>query len=403
MTAARHRRIAAVSAVGALTGAAGAQCEPEWLPAPPNSALSGPVWSLAVWDGDLVAAGAFTSAGGVPASHMGRWDGAAWNALGAGLGGLEPFVSDMVPLDGDLFVGGSFDTAGGQSLPHIARWDGSGWSGVGAGLPTPVIGLAVVQGDIVALLPLGWNMSEVRRWNGVSWSPLQENVFCFAEDITEYLGAPVVGGSINGFAGYTPTVERWDGALWNPMGTLPWTFGGGDTISVLLASNGGFFAGGRYAGPAVYEWAGTQWTPLEGGLPAWQGVVSLRSFRGGLIAGGWVPSLGQDGIRQWTGSTWMPLGDGVNGSVSSMVVWDGVLVAGGTFTTAGGLPSPYWARWGCACYADCNNSGGLSIADFGCFQSQFAAGHAYADCNNSGGLSIADFGCFQSRFAAGCP
>ncbi len=55
------------------------------------------------------------------------------------------------------------------------------------------------------------------------------------------------------------------------------------------------------------------------------------------------------------------------------------------------------------CYADCNTSGTLTIADFGCFQSAFAAGETYADCNNSGTLTIADFGCFQSAFAAGCP
>ncbi len=55
------------------------------------------------------------------------------------------------------------------------------------------------------------------------------------------------------------------------------------------------------------------------------------------------------------------------------------------------------------CYPDCNGSGTLTIADFGCFQAAFAAGNMYADCNNSGTLTIADFGCFQAAFAAGCP
>ena len=55
------------------------------------------------------------------------------------------------------------------------------------------------------------------------------------------------------------------------------------------------------------------------------------------------------------------------------------------------------------CYPDCNNSGNLTIADFGCFQAAFASGNPYADCNNSGNLTIADFGCFQASFAAGCP
>ncbi len=55
------------------------------------------------------------------------------------------------------------------------------------------------------------------------------------------------------------------------------------------------------------------------------------------------------------------------------------------------------------CYPDCNGAGGLTIADFGCFQTKFVAGDPYADCNGVGGLTIADFGCFQTKFVAGCP
>jgi hypothetical protein len=56
-----------------------------------------------------------------------------------------------------------------------------------------------------------------------------------------------------------------------------------------------------------------------------------------------------------------------------------------------------------SCYPDCNASGNLTVADFGCFQTKFVAGDPYADCNASGTLTVADFGCFQTRFVAGCP
>ncbi|MFM9996612.1 MAG: hypothetical protein ACKVU4_12530 [Phycisphaerales bacterium] len=55
------------------------------------------------------------------------------------------------------------------------------------------------------------------------------------------------------------------------------------------------------------------------------------------------------------------------------------------------------------CYADCNLSGTLTLADFGCFQGKYVLGDLYADCNASGGLSLADFGCFQSKYVLGCP
>ncbi len=57
----------------------------------------------------------------------------------------------------------------------------------------------------------------------------------------------------------------------------------------------------------------------------------------------------------------------------------------------------------CECYADCNGDGQRTIADFGCFQTEFVAGDPYADCTGTGGLTIADFGCFQTQFVAGCP
>ena len=58
---------------------------------------------------------------------------------------------------------------------------------------------------------------------------------------------------------------------------------------------------------------------------------------------------------------------------------------------------------GSSCYPDCNADGVLTVSDFGCFQTRFAAGNAYADCNGDSLLTVADFGCFQTMFVLGCP
>ncbi|MFM9995994.1 MAG: M12 family metallo-peptidase [Phycisphaerales bacterium] len=55
------------------------------------------------------------------------------------------------------------------------------------------------------------------------------------------------------------------------------------------------------------------------------------------------------------------------------------------------------------CYPDCNGSGTLTVADFGCFQGKYVLGDLYADCNTSGTLTVADFGCFQGKYVLGCP
>ncbi len=55
------------------------------------------------------------------------------------------------------------------------------------------------------------------------------------------------------------------------------------------------------------------------------------------------------------------------------------------------------------CYPDCDHSGTLTVADFGCFQTKFVVQEGYADCNENGEFTVADFGCFQTKFVAGCP
>jgi hypothetical protein len=61
-----------------------------------------------------------------------------------------------------------------------------------------------------------------------------------------------------------------------------------------------------------------------------------------------------------------------------------------------------------ACYANCDGSTTapiLTVNDFVCFQTAFAAGDSYANCDNSTTppiLTVNDFVCFQTAFAAGC-
>ena len=45
-------------------------------------------YALAVSGTDLYAGGYFTTAGGVPANCIAKWNGSAWSALGSGMSGL---------------------------------------------------------------------------------------------------------------------------------------------------------------------------------------------------------------------------------------------------------------------------------------------------------------------------
>jgi hypothetical protein len=52
-------------------------------------------------------------------------------------------------------------------------------------------------------------------------------------------------------------------------------------------------------------------------------------------------------IARWNGSSWSPLGSGIDGSsvLCLAVLPDGDLVAGGYFGSAGNQPASSWARW----------------------------------------------------------
>jgi hypothetical protein len=140
----------------------------------------------------LYAGGRFSNAGGVPANRVAKWNGILWSALDEGVtGGSSPWVRALeVYDDGDgpaLYVGGGFNSA--NSVPGtscIAKWDGNSWSALASGLgrnsTASVDAIAVFDdGSGPALFAGGFlgfagalEINNIARWNGVSWSPLDE-------------------------------------------------------------------------------------------------------------------------------------------------------------------------------------------------------------------------------------
>lgn len=204
------------------------------------------VHALAVYDDGggpaLYAAGRFTSAGGAPANHVAKWNGASWAALGSGTNffGLEALT---VYDDGGgpaLYVGGIFSSAGGVPASNIAKWDGANWSALGGGTANGgVSSLAVYDdGSGSALYAGGAFLSadgfavpanSIAKWNGSSWAAL-------GSGMENSLGAPGVaalavhddgsGSALyaGGFftsAGGVPAnnIAKWDGSGWTALGS----------------------------------------------------------------------------------------------------------------------------------------------------------------------------------------
>src|SRR2546422_7289871 len=49
-----------------------------------GAGLNSTVTAMTIWNGQVVAGGAFTNSGGNPANRVARFDGTAWQALGTG-------------------------------------------------------------------------------------------------------------------------------------------------------------------------------------------------------------------------------------------------------------------------------------------------------------------------------
>jgi peptidoglycan hydrolase-like amidase len=80
------------------------------------------VVGLTVYNCELIAGGLFSTAGGVSANYIARWNGTSWQPLGTGMGGIYRDVYALTVYNGELIAGGQFTTAGGNPANYVARW-----------------------------------------------------------------------------------------------------------------------------------------------------------------------------------------------------------------------------------------------------------------------------------------
>lgn len=247
--------------------------------------------------------------------------------------------------------------ATGKKLP--ARMEVAARTSVRA--ENPGLALSVVVNDAGAVYPVRIDPAfSDANWVG-GWSGTDGTVDVTAVDGQ---GNLYIGGAFDA-VGNTAAyfVAKWDGSTWSSLG-----LGMDNGVEAFAFSpDGSVYASGAFLtatnddGTAVNvngiaEWDGSQWWPLgdgvTGGVYGFFYVDALAVSGTNLYAGGYFSSMGgvpASYIAQWNGSEWSSLGSGLDGvlyaNVTTLTFFGGNLYAGGGFSTAGGISTPYIAEW----------------------------------------------------------
>jgi hypothetical protein len=205
---------------------------------------------------DLIVGGRFTFAGGVSANCIARWDGTSWSPLGIGMdSGINAAIAALARRpDGDIIAAGFFGTAGGVPASHIAQWDGSAWAPLGSGMNQSVLALCTLpNGDIVAggdfTIAGGVSANRVARWDGTTWSALGSGMNSRVQALAALPNGYVIAGGVFSTAGGVAAMKlaRWDGTAWTSLDS---GMTSNDTVRALLSvADGDVVVGGTFQTP----------------------------------------------------------------------------------------------------------------------------------------------------------
>ncbi len=347
---------------------------------PTTSALNGGVYALNTdAPGVLYAGGAFTDAGGnAGADYIASWNGTKWAALGSST--LNGAVFAIAYFGGKVYAGGVFTNAGGNAnADFLAVWDGTSWGTVctatGPAINGNVLALEVIGSTLYiggtfsngagivsadSLLACDLNTGAARS-TVTADADISGPVYALTSDNK---GALYAGGGFSNLA-RIPAADKvayLDAGGWHAMGSGAAPGGGAVTDFVRsLASNGTDVYVGtdstNVAGIAqadhVVKWNGSAWSALgsntggtDGWFPASASINSLTTSGSTVYAGGTFQNANgeatADQIASFDGTAWHPVGsDGagngpLNGNVTALTTFGQKLIAGGSFTNAGG-------------------------------------------------------------------
>lgn len=233
----------------------------------------------------------------------------------------------LTSLNGAIYAGVWINDA--STAAVVKKWDGTTWTQVGG-----TFGNTPGEfGYILALAGSGNTLYAAGRFNHVAGVQIN-NVAQIDTTAAVPAWAPLGGaaGAGNGLENYVDAM----------------------VVDGTIGSGGKLYLGGRFWGPGVggtgmwgvAQWDGSSFAPLGGGLNANNHGLEVMTLalRGSLATGGTLFAGGNfcaDACRvaQWNGSSWSDVGvrDATPTYVQSLSTTDTTLYAGGFFSGIGGI------------------------------------------------------------------
>lgn len=304
-----------------------------WIPGGPlafNTTSSGSsLVKVVSFKGDIVAIGLAGYRTGdsepPPRSLLARADpmqDVLWQAAGPPVSEFNGIVRAATVSGTSLYLGGMLNGVGVEgAIANIARWDGTQMHALGAGLNGDVTDIFVEGGDVYAtgLFTQSGDapLVGVAKWNGSAWSQVGDGLLSNTQSVVVHNGVVYVVAR----SGQFDNVYRLEDGQWvldarTDLPVPPSTTAVPSLVSLEIA-NDALYMVGRFRGvngQAIQAVAvrvegreGAAWKSPSGGFNA--PVASMALYNGRLLATGSFSRAGDEsvaGIAEWNGQRWGP-------------------------------------------------------------------------------------------------
>lgn len=317
-----------------------------------GAGVSGQIAGLTKDGATIYAAGNFLRAGMVPAERTAMWTPQnGWQQMGSG---LNNFVRRLTVFDGNVIAGGNFTANGaGDPISRIAMFDGTDWSEMGGGLNATIQRLLEYNGQLIVagnFINSGPNeVTGVTSFSNDEWQKMGEEIVGPGYGLAELDGDLYLSGF--NLMGDNEKVAVWDGTVWIALPSTGFPASVNNVWSLGVHDNMLYAAAEHFENDeilnGIFKFENDEWTQIGDNISG-DPIFDIISHDDHLYVGGFFDTVGDESMRSpiyWNGTEWESAGGGINGVMHSFVSTPRGLFIGGSYQTAGNVPSRSLAKW----------------------------------------------------------